>query len=237
VVSYIATKIVNGYGKEPEITSLLQHFTISVIPVLNIDGYIYTHTNNRMWRKNRQPNQFFCVGTDPNRNWDFKWGSGGASSNPCSEAYQGPKAFSAPESYRMAQYFKKRKGKVISYIDFHSYSQLWMFPYGALCNKRAPDYDKLDKAAKSAVRALKAIHGTSFAAGPICEIIYQASGSSVDWTYSKANVTYSMAVELRDKGQYGFLLPPSEIIPSGEETLAAFLAMANTISELEGVRF
>ena len=188
-----------------------------------------------MWRKNRQPNAFFCVGTDPNRNWGYKFGQGGASTNPCSEAYQGPKAFSAPESLNMANYIKSRNGQVISYIDFHAYSQLWMYPFGAECNKDAPDRSKLDKVSKAAVKALKGVHGTSFAAGPICEIIYQASGASVDWTYAVANVTYSMAVELRDTGRYGFLLPPNQIIPSGEETLAAFLAAVKTMMDLENL--
>jgi len=33
--------------------------------------------------------------------------------------------------------------------------------------------------------------------------------------------------ELRDKGQYCFLLPPEQIIPTGEETLDSFIAMFN----------
>jgi hypothetical protein len=33
-------------------------------------------------------------------------------------------------------------------------------------------------------------------------------------------------VELRDQGEYGFLLPPEQIIPSGLETLEAVKALA-----------
>ena len=135
----------------------------------------------------------------------------------------------------MARYIKSRKNKVISYIDFHAYSQLWMYPFGYDCRVNAPDKKKLDIASKVAVKSLKAINGVSFAQGPICEIIYQASGSSVDWTYAVGNVTYSMAVELRDKGNHGFLLPPDEIIPSGQETLAALLSFSQKIKELEGL--
>ena len=53
-----------------------------------------------------------------------------------------------------------------------------------------------------------------------------ASGSSVDWTYDTAKMLYSYAVELRDQGQYGFLLPPEQIIPSGLETFEALKALA-----------
>lgn len=52
-----------------------------------------------------------------------------------------------------------------------------------------------------------------------------ATGSSVDYvkgTYGKPIVyTY----ELRDQGRYGFLLPPEQIIPTGEETLDSLVAM------------
>lgn len=34
-----------------------------------------------------------------------------------------------------------------------------------------------------------------------------ASGSSVDWTFEDANIFFSYAVELRDQGESGFLLP------------------------------
>jgi len=37
-------------------------------------------------------------------------------------------------------------------------------------------------------------------------------------------VTYSYALELRDTGRYGFMLPANQIRPSGEETSDAFLA-------------
>lgn len=134
----------------------------------------------------------------------------------------------------MAKYIKSRGGRVISYIDFHAYSQLWMYPFGYDCTIDAPDKSKLDLTSKAAVKDLKSVNGVSFAQGPICEIIYQASGSSVDWTYAIGKVTYSMAVELRDKGQHGFLLPPNQIIPSGKETFAALSSFVLKIKEIEG---
>jgi len=40
-------------------------------------------------------------------------------------------------------------------------------------------------------------------------------------------VKYSFGVELRDTGSFGFLLPAAQIKPSGNETLAAVLAMGD----------
>jgi carboxypeptidase A2 len=100
------------------------------------------------------------------------------------------------------------------------------------------------------VTALESVYGTKYQYGNIANTIYPASGSSVDWTFGVANVTYSFAVELRDTGasryyppnqkdssrrayipagRYGFVLPPSEIVPTGEETFAAVKAMARYI--------
>lgn len=79
------------------------------------------------------------------------------------------------------------------------------------------------------------MHGTSFASGPICETIYEASGSGVDWVYARSGVKYSFAVELRDKGEYGFILPPEQIIPSGEEVFEAVLTLLEYIVKKEGL--
>jgi len=56
-----------------------------------------------------------------------------------------------------------------------------------------------------------------------------ASGSSYDWAKGVAGIKYSYTLELRDRGQYGFLLPPSQIIPTGEETWAGLLAAVEAI--------
>ncbi|KAJ3303838.1 Carboxypeptidase A4, partial [Blyttiomyces sp. JEL0837] len=182
------------------------------------------------WRKNRQPNKgTTCVGTDPNRNWDVKWSDAGSSANPCSEGYHGTAPFSAPEPKNVAMYLQSRAPNVVSYIDFHAYSQLWMYPYGFDCSKFAKPV--VEEAGVAASKALKAVNGKTFAVGSICNIIYQSSGSSVDWAYEKANVTFAYGVELRDQGMYGFLLPAKQIIPSGEETFAAVMAMSAFIAK------
>ncbi|KAJ3062854.1 corticosteroid- binding protein, partial [Podochytrium sp. JEL0797] len=126
VVQYIMTELVVQYGKDDTLTNALDSFDFTIIPVLNVDGYEYTHSTNRMWRKNRQPNAGnACVGTDPNRNWDTNWGGDGSTSrNPCSDSFIGSAPFSAPEPKNMANYLSSRGGDVISLIDFHAYSQL-----------------------------------------------------------------------------------------------------------------
>ena len=128
-LTYIAEQLVRGYAVNQETTNLLDSLTLAIIPVLNIDGYIYSHEKDRMWRKNRQPTSvFWCTGTDINRNFDAGWSGPGASGNPCSDAYYGSAAFSAPESKAVSLYVESVKP--ISYIDWHAFSQLFMYPYG-----------------------------------------------------------------------------------------------------------
>lgn len=40
-----------------------------IVPVLNPDGYVHTHTKDRMWRKNRARQDGEKVGVDLNRNF------------------------------------------------------------------------------------------------------------------------------------------------------------------------
>ena len=56
VVTYMATQLVQNYKINPNITKLVDRFDFHIIPVLNVDGYAFTHDKDRMWRKNRQPN-------------------------------------------------------------------------------------------------------------------------------------------------------------------------------------
>jgi len=225
-MAWIANELLSRYGNDPIVTRLVDEFEWTIVPVLNPDGYVYTWTTNRMWRKNRRPGAR-CYGVDNNRNWDFHWNEGGSSNDPCNEAYHGPSPFSEPEEKAIAEYIKAQ-GNVKGYIDFHAYSQLWMIPWG-YTNRNPPDYTLLMQGAKVCVEALTRVFGTQYRYGPISTTIYPASGSSVDWVYGAANVTFSFAVEGRDTGRYGFVLPPAQIVPSGEENMAAVLAMGNFI--------
>lgn len=50
-----------------------------------------------------------------------------------------------------------------------------------------------------------------------------------------AGIKYSYTLELRDNGDYGFLVPADQIEQSGEEVWAAMVAMARAIQHREGL--
>ena len=70
--------------------------------------------------------------------------------------------------------------------------------------------------------AIAGVHGKQFVYGPTCETIYQTAGGSLDWVYDEAGAELSWSYELRPSsgGSSGFILPPEQIVPSGEENWA-----------------
>ncbi|KAI8604682.1 hypothetical protein EDD21DRAFT_435919, partial [Dissophora ornata] len=224
VVEYLIDQLLKG--TDSRVAGYLQKYTFHIIPIMNPDGFLVTQSSDRMHRKNVQVNGG-CLGTDTNRNWDFHWNEGGSSDDPCADDYHGPSAFSSPEATNIGNYLKNLPN-VVSYIDFHSYSQLWMTPYGYIGTPPDSYNTYLKPLADGAVNALSNVHGVSFTSGDIYNTIYPASGSSADYAYN-VGVGAPFAVELRDTGDYGFSLPANQIIPSGEETWAAFTSILDNL--------
>lgn len=118
------------------------------MPVLNPDGYEFTHRSDRLWRKNRSNGSNRCPGVDLNRNYGFHWGEKGTSQRPCSEIYAGPKAFSEPETLAQMRFFEKTKENFKAFLTFHSYGQYILYPWG-YDTFVPPDYQDLERVGKN----------------------------------------------------------------------------------------
>ncbi|XP_047395174.1 LOW QUALITY PROTEIN: carboxypeptidase A2-like [Sciurus carolinensis] len=213
---WIANNIASDYGNDPSITYILDTMAIFLLPITNPDGYVFFQTQNQMWRKTpSKVSGSLCVGVDPNQNWDAGFGGPGASSSPCSDSYHGPRANSEVEVRSIVDFIKSH-GEFKAFVTLHSYSQLLMYPYGYKCTK-SDNFDEPDELAQRAAQSVTSLHSTKYRVGPICSVIYQASGRSIDWSFD-SGIKYSFAFELRDTGHYGFLLPAKQILPTAEET-------------------
>ncbi|XP_063053824.1 carboxypeptidase A2-like [Engraulis encrasicolus] len=216
---WMANQMASDYGSDSTVKKLLDTMDVYLMIVTNPDGYVHSHTSDRMWRKTRSKNPgSMCRGVDPNRNWDAGFGGPGASQNPCSDAYHGPHAHSEIEVKNIVDLVKSH-GNFKAFISIHAYSQLLMYPYGYTC-KHVSHQPELDTVGRDAVNALSSLYGTRYKVGSICNIIYPASGGSIDWSYN-LGIKYSFAFELRDTGRYGFILPANQIIPTASETWLA----------------
>jgi len=199
-----------------------------ITPSSNPDGYLYTWSDDRMWRKTRSEGGF-CDGVDPNRNFDVNWSGPGASSSSCNDAFYGPSAMSEVEVTSMAN-FVDSIPNVKAFIDVHAYSQYWMFAY-AYTYSKAPDHGFLTQIGDDSVAAIKAVHGKTYSPGAISEVIYQASGSTSDYMYIVLGIKCSFAAELRDTGVYGYLLPETEIQATSEESFAGLMTIAKYVAD------
>ncbi|XP_026522677.1 carboxypeptidase B-like [Notechis scutatus] len=147
--------------------------------------------------------------------------------NPCESVYCGSSAESEPETKAVTTFIRAHLASIKGYITIHAYSQMLLFPYG-YTEEEVPIHDKLNKLAKEAVGALHSLHQTEYIYGAIATTIYPCSGVSTDWAYDEG-IKYSFSFELRDRGQYGFLLPESQIKPTCMETMLAIKVLAKYI--------
>lgn len=129
---YAIEQLVENFDQNRD---LLENFDWVILPVVNADGYEYTQESaeTRMWRKTRKPlfhQGGICYGTDPNRNFDFHWMEEGASSDPCSNTFAGPKPFSEPEAMvvRDLMHTFSKRGQM--YLTLHSQGKLILYPWG-----------------------------------------------------------------------------------------------------------
>jgi murein tripeptide amidase MpaA len=225
---YVADRLVRDYDIDPVVRDLVNRVEFLIIPIVNPDGYVYSWGPDRMWRKNRRHNGNGIYGVDLNRNWDFEWGGQGSSGNPNSQTYRGPQPFSEPETQAMRDFYEARP-QIVSNIDFHSYSQLVLAPWG-YTSDLPPDHDELDELGGAMASLIFDVHGKNYIHGPVYTILYPASGISIDWTYGDQGV-FSYTIELRPVGSPGFILPPEEIIPNSEEIFPAMLHLAEWSAE------
>ena len=89
--------------------------------------------------------------------------------------------------------------------------------------------------AESAVTAITKIYGTPFTYGDICSIIYPSAGCNVDYFYEDPEIAipFATTVELRDDGNYGFLVPERYIREVATEMYGGYVEQMAYIMEVE----
>jgi carboxypeptidase A2 len=99
----------------------------------------------------------------------------GSSLNPCEDTYAGSSPFSEPETRAMSDFILSHKDEIKVYLTMHSYSQLWLVPWGYKTEKPADYYD-LYVLAEQAVNALEKVRNTDYLLGTADELAYVSSG-------------------------------------------------------------
>ncbi|KAM4697828.1 carboxypeptidase O-like [Rhinophrynus dorsalis] len=227
---WFVKEILSTHKNDPVLANVLKQVDFYVLPVLNIDGYIYSWTTDRLWRKNRSPhNNGTCYGVDLNRNFDSQWCTVGASKNCSSNIFCGSGPASEPETQAMASLIERTKADIIYYLTIHSYGQMILLPYGYKKDP-SPHHEEMMLVAEKAVAKMKEKHNNEYIFGSSSAILYEDSGSSGDWA-ADIGIKFSYTFELRDNGTYGFVLPANQIKPTCEETMTAMMSMIEYVNE------
>ncbi|KAL9049833.1 MAG: hypothetical protein Q9162_007007 [Coniocarpon cinnabarinum] len=243
-VAYSLHNFLLGYGSDSDITTVLEELDFIFVPTQNPDGYKYTWEHDRLWRKTRQPGPIpFCQGMDIDSSFSFQWDPSAGSRNPCSEHYAGEKPFHSVEAASFSQWLKNQtldgRREFVSMIDLHSYSQQILVPYAYSCDSEPTNEEDLEELAAGMARAIKRTSGEYYEVVSACRenvILSQdnsgashskaasnSGGSPLDWFHHDLGARYSYQIKLRDTGNYGFLLPPENIVPVGSEMFNAIL--------------
>lgn len=74
------------------------------------------------------------------------------------------------------------------YLTLHSYSQMWLIPWGHTHSKPL-DYSNLINIAKKAVNAITKVHGTHYQIGTMTDLMYPTSGIDFNIIYFNFNIT------------------------------------------------
>ena len=227
-VMYIADQLVTQYDFDPEIHEFVDKVVFYIVPVVNVDGYEYTWDTNRLWRKNRRNNGNGTFGVDLNRNWATGWGGAGSDSSTSSDIYRGTAPFSEPETTAVRD-FMLAHPDIFYHIDFHSYSQLILWPFGYdFVLPPQPDLGVMQGLGMDMAAEILAESGETYTAQPSYDL-YLASGTMNDWAYDGAGA-YSWTIELRpDSAVPGFELPPSEIVPTAREIMRAIRVLGRDL--------
>ena len=214
--------LTDGYGgADPRVTDLVDRREIFIVFMVDPDGGEYDLTGDpyREWRKNRQPNSGSkYVGTDLNRNYDYRWGCcGGSSGSTSSSTYRGPAAFSAPESRAMRDFIDSRviagRQQIRTAITFHAAGEEILWPYGYTRTDVPSDMTVDDHAVFLALgRKMAASNGYE---PKQSSSLYVTDGDQIDWAYGRHRIfiyTFEMYPTHEQVSSNARFYPPGSVI-------------------------
>ncbi len=186
----LAEYLLNNRG-DAKIGALLDARDIWIIPMVNPDGAEWDINTGKYkwWRKNRRNNGNGTYGVDLNRNYGFKWGTGGSDKDPASDVYMGTEPFSEPETKTIRDFVEAHlNAKVL--LSFHTFSELVLYPWGHTYDAVgvAKDLQVFETMAKTMAQWNKYKPQQSSA-------LYIASGDTTDWAYG-AHGIFAFTFEL-----------------------------------------
>jgi hypothetical protein len=210
--------LANDYATDSTVATLLNTTEVWVVPIVNPDGVdLVQQGGNRPYLQRKNLDGTGCanpptgsnqLGVDLNRNTVTHWDTTGVTTNKCGQTYPGTRADSEPETGAIEQLFRQlfadqratgdtaaapatTKGAMIT---LHSYAGMNLFPWGWSNTHTGND-------AKLRAIAAKMSTFNGYRYGQPGEILYNASGTSDDWSYGELGIA-SFTIELASCGSF-----------------------------------
>lgn len=229
--------LVESFGKDKEVTSLLRDARVIAIPIVNVDGFDYSRESRVQvpllgagngfegyWRKNRRSLSGVTVpaaqknpdayGVDPNRNYAYLWGDnqGGSSGVMLNQTYRGSAPFSEPETQNVRDLILGRN--VVADITNHTYQATVLRAGGG----NAPEDHILEAIGQKMADALNYENNGS--------VGYPTTGTTDDWAYAAIGAL-GFTIE---HGSQGFHPPyANEVGAFWKEHMEAFEIMLGVV--------
>lgn len=199
--------------------SLINTRDIWIVPVVNPDGYEYTFTTDRLWRKNRRPMTGGAIGVDLNRNHSTNWGLDNVGSSPDapSEIYRGPSPASEPEVSAL-QNWHAQHPPVIS-VSYHTYAGELLLPPGAISGVLPADLDvyRVLAGTNAHPAVIDRLPGSTrtFYSPALAWMLYPTNGEYTDWasaTFGTISISPELTSGYSASGYYGFEFPDDDAL-------------------------
>src|SRR5215216_3788945 len=207
---------VDNYGRNAEVTNLVNTRELWFMVVANPDGYQYTFDHERLWRKNLHDNDgdgqiTNADGVDPNRNYDVDWGYDNEGSSPQQSAadYRGTGPASEPEVQAHQKLIDRLKFRFL--VTYHSFGPLLLYAYG--WQVQTPTADDPLFVAYTGIDANPAVAGFDPGVGAD---LYITNGTTDDYSYAETGAL-SWTPELEEGCDgCGFVFPDDEALIAAE---------------------
>jgi len=201
VIISFARYLCANYDTSPPVRRWVDSLEVWLVPVVNVDGYRFLFDSARSrpwWRKNQRDNNNDGRfnrdrdGVDLNRNFDWRWKSGGSTA-PADLYYRGP--FAGSEAEVQAWCSLSRRELPVFGISYHSYGNFVYYPW-RINGQGTPDEDVSLATAEELARH-------------IGYVVKTCSGSNMSsaWNYARVGMLEYMVETVADR----YFAPAPEI--------------------------
>ncbi|KAL0480446.1 metallocarboxypeptidase A [Acrasis kona] len=202
-----------------------------IVPVLNPDGFNYSHHHDRLWRKNRHTATSGAPsnGVDLDRNFPSGWGKGSIDSHqPGRLIYNGAHPLSESETMSFANNLTKPfVGRVKAFLDLQSFGQI-ISPCPLYTKQKDDNYDLLRNLTLRIANTMTLVNDVKYSAKGSTDLGFTMGGTLTDFMYERVGAA-SFTVYLRDKGENKWLLPKEQIIPTCKEAYSAIKVISHWV--------